>query len=79
MNEPISQDIKYDMILQTEYNKNNDSKKNYTAISYDIKSKNTIDQSNISFIIFQITTNNEKYDINLKEPKNFLIKNNSIN
>ena len=79
MNDPISQDIKYDMILQTEYNKNNDSKKNYTIISYDIKNKNTIEQSNISFIIFQLTTNNEKYDINLKEPKNFLLKNNSLN
>ena len=29
MNEPISQDIKYDMILQTEYNKNNDYLKTF--------------------------------------------------
>ena len=71
----------YDLLFYTDYSEN-DPKKNYTIISEtgikDIKSP--IDnKSDINFIIFQLTNRfGAKFDINLKEPKNFLLKNNVL-
>ena len=74
------EEIEYDLLFYTDYSEN-DPKKNYTIISEsgikDIKSP-IEHKCDISFIIFQLTTENEKYDINLKEPKNFLLKNNVL-
>lgn len=71
----------YDFILNTDY-QSNDIKKNYTAIIDDknVKPTCTIEKkSSVNFIIFQLTTsNNIKYDISLKEPKYFILKNNTL-
>ena len=74
-------ELEYDLLFYTDYSEN-DPKKNYTIISEtgikDIKSP--IDnKSDINFIIFQLTNRfGAKFDINLKEPKNFLLKNNVL-
>ena len=72
----------YDVIFFTDYSLN-DSKRNYTLIVdniSDIKKSNILlsNKTNVSFIIFQLLQDGKKYDINLKEPKNFLIKNNTL-
>lgn len=78
-----NEEINYDFILQTKFNKT-DSKKNYTTITdklvnYD---NDNIEVSDIGFIIFQLSfkTDNgvEKYEINMKEPKNYLVKDNVL-
>lgn len=72
----------YDMIFYTDYSLN-DSKRNYTSILDDknvIKNISNVSESksSVNFIIFQLTVNDVKYDINLKEPYNFLVKNNTL-
>lgn len=72
----------YDLVFYTDYTLN-DTKKNYTLILDDIKginyAKDSIkDKSDVNFIIFQLSIGDTKYDINLKEPRNFLIKNNIL-
>jgi hypothetical protein len=72
----------YDMILCSDYSLN-DSKRNYTLITdnvSDIKKSKVLlsNKTNVSFIIFQLLQDGKKYDINLKEPKNFFIKNNTL-
>lgn len=72
--------IVFDFIIHTNYELN-DSKKNYTAICDDknIQSNNILENKcNINFIIFQLIFNGTTYDINLKEPRNFLVKNNIL-
>ena len=74
------EELDYDLILYTDYSLNND-KKNYTIIIDDksIRMKHPEEKpSSVNFIVFQLTTNNTKYDISLKEPKNFLLQNNVL-
>lgn len=72
--------IEYELLFYTDYS-NNDSKTNYTIIS-ETNIKNPIEcikyKCDTNFIIFQLTFDDIKYDINLKEPKNFMIKNNVL-
>jgi hypothetical protein len=74
------EEFDYDLILYTNYSLNDD-KKNYTIIINDrsirVKQPNE-KMSSVNFIVFQLTTNNTKYDISLKEPKNFLLQNNVL-
>ena len=75
-----TEDIDYDLIFYTDFS-NNDSKKNYTIISdnnINNPMENIKHKCDVNFIIFQLTMNKIKYDINLKEPKNFMIKNNTL-
>jgi hypothetical protein len=75
-------DFDCDLVFYTDYTLN-DTKKNYTIILPDINginyAKDSIkDKSDVNFIIFQLSIGDTKYDINLKEPRNFLIKNNIL-
>jgi hypothetical protein len=79
-NYPQRDELTYDFILYTDY-QHNDSKKNYTAIidEKQIKSSYIVNtKSSVNFIIFQLTMNNVKYDISLKEPRYFILKNNIL-
>lgn len=72
----------YELILCSDYSLN-DSKRNYTLITdnvSDVKNSKVLlsNKTNVSFIIFQLLQDGKKYDINLKEPKNFFIKNNTL-
>ena len=74
--------LSYNMIFHTDYSLN-DSKKNFTIILDDINNVNkSIElmnyKSNVNFIIFQLSIDDDKYDINLKEPFNYIIKNNTL-
>lgn len=72
--------IDYDFILYTDFHIDN-PKKNYTLISYEIinnEYKEIIIPSDVGFIFFQLEYNNIKYDINFKEPKNYLVNDNII-
>lgn len=79
-----NKEINYDFILQTKFNKT-DSKKNYTIITDKLinHDKENIEISNVGFIIFQLSFENDKgiykYEINMKEPKNYLVKDNVLN
>ena len=70
----------FDLLLYTKYSET-ESKKNYTIIG-DPALKNPekifTHKCDINFIIFQLTTDNNKYDINLKEPQNFFVKDNVL-
>ena len=73
-------DKDFDMMLYTKFHDTED-KKNYTIIGDNKFTLNDNTHSNVcsvSFIIFQLTYDNQKYDINLKEPFNFLLKNNTL-
>ena len=73
-------ELTYDFLLYTDYHAN-DIKKNYTTIIDDkhIKPNCIVEKkSSVNFIIFQLTINNTKYDISLKEPKYFILKNNTL-
>ena len=78
-----SNEINYDLILQTKFHKT-DSKKNFTLLTDKIVDnyKENIIPSDVGFIIFQLKFSNDKgthkYDINLKEPMNYLIKDNVL-
>lgn len=80
LNSSEIQEGEYDLLFYTDYSEN-DPKRNYTIIREtgikDIKSP-IEHKCDINFIIFQLTHNDEKFDINLKEPKNFLLKNNVL-
>ena len=71
--------VDYDIILYINYD-NEESKKNYTYISesiLDSNPKNKFEKkSDVQFIIFQLTYKDNNYDINLKDPKNYIIENN---
>ena len=74
------QGIEYDLLLYTKYN-DDENKKNYTLIGdHCIKNPNEVlsHKCDVNFIIFQLTNNNKKYDINLKDPFNFFIKDNIL-
>ena len=74
------EDKNIDIILYTKFN-DTENKKNYTVIGDNkLQPKNNMheEKCSISFIIFQLAVNNNKYDINLKEPFNFLLKNNTL-
>lgn len=72
--------IEFDFILHTTYELN-DIKKNYTAV-YDNKNvlfDNILENKcSINFIVFQVVFDGNTYDVNLKEPMNFLVKNNIL-
>jgi hypothetical protein len=77
-------DYEYDFILYTKFDLE-DNKKNYTRIIDDknIKlnevSSNLFDlKSSVNFILFQIIIDDIKYDISLKDPKNFVLQNNVL-
>lgn len=73
-------DINYDSLLYTKYNDDED-KKNYTLIrDNNLKHPQELltHVCDVNFIIFQLTNGNNKYDINLKDPYNFLIKDNIL-
>ena len=75
-----TEDIDYDLIFYTDFS-NNNTKKNYTIISennINNPMENIKHKCDVNFIIFQLTMDKIKYDINLKEPKNFMIKNNTL-
>ena len=79
-NYSLDNDLQYDLILYIDYSKN-DSRKTYTIISDVISKCNPFKEMNISgakFIIFKLNYNNVNYDINLKEPYNFLVKDNLL-
>ena len=75
--------INYDFILYTKFH-HNDSKKNFTIVSDNILEdyKNCTEGSDVGFIIFELCFKDDegmhKYDINLKEPKNYLLKDNIL-
>ena len=72
--------LDYDTIIYTDYH-NSNSKQNYSIITDNINihpKKMLENKCDLTFIIFQLMYNNEVYDINLKEPKNFFIKNNIL-
>ena len=75
-------DQEYDAILYTHYDVEEDSTRNYTIIGdRNLKNPETLlkYKSNVSFILFQLTTEGVKYDISLKEPMNFFVKDNTLN
>ena len=79
-NYSINNELQYDLILYIDYSKN-DSKKTYTIISDNVNNCNPFKEMNVSgakFIIFKLNYNNVNYDINLKEPYNFLVKDNLL-
>ena len=79
-NSPQLEEMEYDLLFYTNYNEN-DPKKNYTIIRECGIKDNQFpieDKCDVNFIIFQLTMDNDKFDINLKEPKNFLLKNNEL-
>ena len=79
-NSPQLEEMEYDLLFYTNYNEN-DPKKNYTIIRECGITDNQFpieDKCDVNFIIFQLTMDNDKFDINLKEPKNFLLKNNEL-
>lgn len=70
----------FDLLLYTKYSET-ECKKNYTIICEPaLKNKEKIfsNKCDVNFIIFQLTTDNNKYDINLKEPQNFFVKDNVL-
>jgi len=70
----------FDLLLYTKYSET-ESKKNYTIIGeHALKNPEKIftHKCDVNFIIFQLTTDNNKYDINLKEPQNFFVKDNVL-
>lgn len=71
--------INYDFILHTNYHKT-ESKKNYTIISNKLINnyEEQMFPSEVGFIIFQLKFGDVKYDIDIKEPKNYLIKDNVL-
>ena len=74
------QDIYYELVLYTDYHLK-DEKKNYTVISNhflnsEIVQEKMTKKSNVNFIIFELEFQKQKYDINLKYDKNFLVENN---
>jgi len=71
--------INYDFILHTNYHKT-ESKKNYTIISDKLINnyEEQVFPSEVGFIIFQLKFGDVKYDIDIKEPKNYLIKDNVL-
>jgi hypothetical protein len=74
------ENVEFDLILYTKYNET-ESKKNYTAISescFKHPEQLCTHICDVNFIIFQLTTDNNKYDINLKEPQNFFVKDNTL-
>ena len=74
------ENVEFDLILYTKYNET-ESKKNYTAIGEScLKHPEQLCSHicDVNFIIFQLTTDNSKYDINLKEPQNFFVKDNTL-
>lgn len=79
-----TENIDFDMMLYTNYN-DLESKKNFTLIrdngfhSHDSSPDSLLDnRSDVSFIVFQLTTGGDKYDIQLKENRNFFVKDNVL-
>ena len=75
------ENVEFDLILYTKYNET-ESKKNYTAIGEScLKHPEQLCTHicDVNFIIFQLTIDNSKYDINLKEPQNFFVKDVKVN
>lgn len=72
----------YNIIIYTHFDLHDNNKKNYTVIG-DSNLNNPMTlishKSNVGFILFQLTTEGVTYDISLKEPKNFFIKDNTLN
>ena len=72
----------YNSVLYIQYDDEEDCKRNYTIIGdRNLKNPDSLlkHKSNISFILFQLTTEGIKYDISLKEPMNFFVKDNTLN
>jgi len=72
--------MEFDLVLYTKYSES-ESKKNYTVIGdRSLKKSDHLFTSKCqsNFIIFQLIVDENKYDINLKEPQNFFIKDNTI-
>ena len=72
----------YNSVLYIQYDDEEDCKRNYTIIGdRNLKNPDSLlkHKSNVSFILFQLTTEGIKYDISLKEPMNFFVKDNTLN
>tara|TARA_B110000037_G_scaffold184421_1_gene213253 strand:+ start:938 stop:1723 length:786 start_codon:yes stop_codon:yes gene_type:complete len=83
--EKEKENVDFDLILYTKYNEI-EPKKNYTLIIRD-KCFPTLCSTpdsllnikcDVNFIVFQLTSDGNKYDINLKGPRNFLVKDNVL-
>ena len=78
--EEEKENMDFDLILYTKYNEI-EPKKNYTLIRDKCFSNPEIllnNKCDVSFIVFQLTTDGNKYDIQLKEPHNFFVKDNIL-
>ena len=83
--EQEKENIDFDLILYTKYNEN-EPKKNYTLIRDKLPSSFCSppdsllnNKCDVSFIVFQlINIDGNKYDIQLKENRNFLVKDNVL-
>ena len=84
MFEKEKENIDFDLILYTKYNEV-EPKKNYTFIrdkslpSFCSPPDSLLNNKcDVSFIVFQLTTDGNKYDIELKDTRNFFVKDNVL-
>lgn len=87
MFEQEKENVDFDLILYTKYNEV-EPKKNYTLIRdkifptlcspYTVPDSLLNNKCDISFIVFQLTTDGNKYDIQLKDNRNFFVKDNVL-
>ena len=80
MFEDEKEKVDFDLILYTKYNEI-EPKKNYTLIRdkcFSNPDSLLNNKCDVSFIVFQLTTDGNKYDIQLKEPHNFFVKDNIL-
>ena len=82
--EQEKENIDFDLILYTKYNEV-EQKKNYTFIrdkslpSFRSPPDSLLNNKcDVSFIVFQLTTDGNKYDIELKDNRNFFVKDNVL-
>ena len=78
--EEEKENMDFDLILYTKYNEI-EPKKNYTLIRdkcFSNPDSLLNNKCDVSFIVFQLTTDGNKYDIHLKEPHNFFVKDNVL-
>jgi hypothetical protein len=80
MFEEEKEKVDFDLILYTKYDEI-EPKKNYTLIRdkcFSNPDSLLNNKCDVSFIVFQLTTDGNKYDIQLKEPHNFFVKDNVL-
>jgi hypothetical protein len=75
-------DMSYEFIIHKTFN-DEQTKKNYTRINYngkrDFSDSYESKVSNINFLTMELSYRETKYDINLKDPLNFLVDGNMFN